>query len=106
MFTLYQSSLLKEAVLEDTEAVARRLTSGVTPKTLTPPTVSQASTRTRFSLSVHPQPITSLLPSVSVRVRRLRATRAANGRPGAPRAPTNQRAVAMWEAESIRGWAV
>lgn len=56
----------------------------------------------RFSLSVWPQPMASLLPSVSVRVRRFHTGRPANGRRRTRRPSANQLAVAMLEAESIR----
>ena len=80
------------------------ITSGVTPKTHTHHQLSRRlSEKEVFSLSVLRQPIASLLPSVSVRLHRLHATRAANGRPKTCRASANQRAVAMLEAESIRG---
>lgn len=56
----------------------------------------------RFSLSVWPQPMASLLPSVSVLVHRFHAGRPANGRRRTRRPLANQLAVAMLEAESIR----
>lgn len=55
----------------------------------------------RFSLSVWLQPMTSFLPSVSVRVHRFHVGRPANGRPGARPASANLPAVAMLEADSI-----
>lgn len=102
---IYLSSLLKEVTLEkNREAVARRITSGVTPKTHT---INRLATFHKNQVFAFSSPAANrVAPPLCLRpIRRLRATRAANGRPEAPRAPTNQRAVAMWEAESIRAWA-